>query len=97
MKTINLLDRNFPEDLAERCKAMTGEKTAAKAVQRTLVILFRNNDELNRLRRKHSTTEQKLNRLVDALKAQQQAKRTLEQAFKEAQDPDLFTLEQEKR
>lgn len=97
MKTINLLDRNFPEDLAERCKAMTGEKTAAKAVQNALVTLFRNNDALNRLRREHSTTEQKLNRLIDALKAQQQAKKKLEQAFKEAQDPDLFTLEQEKR
>lgn len=83
----NLLDREFPGKLAEKCKKLSGEKTLCKAVRETL----------NRLRTEHATTQQKLNRLLDALDAQRKANKRLNQAYREAQDPNAFLLEQEER
>ena len=93
----NLLDREFPGKLAEKCKKLSGEKTLCKAVRETLIILFRDRETLNRLRTEHATTQQKLNRLLDALDAQRKANKRMNQAYREAQDPNAFLLEQEER
>ncbi|MBS1368425.1 MAG: hypothetical protein HPZ91_00580 [Lentisphaeria bacterium] len=93
----NLLDREFPGELAEKCKKLAGEKTLCKAVRESLIILFRDREALDRLRSEHSTTRQKLNRLLDALDAQRKANKRLNQAYREAQDPNAFLLEQEER
>ena len=76
----NLLDREFPGELAEKCKKLSGEKTLCKAVRETLIILFRDRETLNRLRTEHATTQQKLKRLLDALDAQQKVNKRLNQA-----------------
>ena len=93
---MTLFDKEFPNSLVERCKRITHEKTATKAVKEALELLFRNNETLTEMRRELATTEEANRQLIAAMEAKDAAEKQLADALKFAKDPAKFALEAEK-
>lgn len=93
---MTLFDKEFPETLVDRCKRITHEKTATKAVKEALELLFRNNETLTGMRRELAAAEEANRRLIAAMEAKNAAEKQLADALKFAKDPAKFALEAEK-
>lgn len=99
---MTLFDKEFPDSLVERCKRITHEKTATKAVKEALELLFRNNETLTGMRRELAAAEEANRRLIAAIEAKNTAEKQLAEALKFAKlkfakDPNKFILEAERR
>ncbi|WP_288594001.1 hypothetical protein [uncultured Victivallis sp.] len=94
---MTLFDKEFPDSLVERCKRITHEKTATKAVKEALELLFRNNETLTGMRQKLAAAEEANRRLIAAIEAQKSAEKQIAEALKFAKDPAKFSLEPEYR
>ena len=90
---MTLFDKEFPDSLVERCKRITHEKTATKAVKEALELLFKNNETLTRMRQELTATKEANCRLIAAFEAQKTAEKQLAEAIKFAKDPAKFALE----
>lgn len=91
-----LHDTNFPSELADRCKRLTGCACATRAVRSALEILFDLKDEHGRLNSEHVELQEKYLLLLNTVQAKEKADQDLCAAVKRVTAPDFFALESEK-
>lgn len=93
---MNLLDRNFPDELAERCKSFTGRACMTDAVKDSLFKGFEAVESLKIERLKRMTAERKLEDVLQALQLRENAETVLAHTLRKARDPEAFYLDEAK-
>lgn len=89
---MNLFDRNFPDELIERCKEFSGKPTATNAVKETLYKLFEYCERYRELKVQSQTTESRLRDLLRSLEQMEQAEAKYREVLKRVKDPNAFYL-----
>lgn len=89
---MNLLDRNFPDELAERCSSYTGIPTTTGAVKESLQRLFEIERQYRSLKLKYKDLEADLQDAVKVLEDSQKVQNRRDQLLKELKQPNRFRL-----
>lgn len=89
---MNLLDRNFPDELAERCSAYTGIPTLTGSVKESLQRLFEIERQYRSLKLKYKDLEADFQDVVKVLEDSQKVQNRRDQLLKELKQPNRFRL-----